>query len=465
MESRVPASGEFVLDVNRDGRGGGDLSRVGTDLRSEDVLLHAEGTVAGLHLNGVGDRVAVADRRGDRAFLVTHQRRAVRVLLLRDDVTVDLRGVDDLVVDRRVKVAVGTSKRHRRRLTVCGDRALERVVAVGRVDAGLPDSRDRGVLVRRTLRIDSNVPGGIGGQQRLTVSAEDIVEDDLVRVGACGHSSTLREAAAGTSNVPVDLGRVTLQGVRVLADVLLGPQALGDGLIVRVRNLSLDAVGTEGKLGQRSFLLSHEHLAHRALDVSLGCDSVIKGTGHDIGSGHTLACLHAVDHQRIAAPNLAETVVVRNVRQCGPSGRQPDREGIARLRIGIAGIPLNVHPHRILNLGTRPGDLHSVLVSQNEGLDRNLNVGVDGSLGGRGREDAKDAYPGCGESKRRSANCRPRPLSAEHRHQFILRRVQFESARPGHSCDHDGYLTCYVRSKPPISPKAQRTLTTPWEFT
>ena len=191
MESRVPASGEFVVDVNRDGRGGGDLTGVGTDLRSEDVLLHAEGPVSGLHLNGVGDRVAVADRRGDRAFRVTHQRRAVRVLLLGDDVTVDLRGVDDLVVDRRIEVAVGTSKRHRRGLAVCGDRAFQRVVAVGRVDAGLPDSRDRGVLVRRALRIDSNVPGGVGGQQRLTVSAEDIVEDDLVRVGACGHSSTL----------------------------------------------------------------------------------------------------------------------------------------------------------------------------------------------------------------------------------------------------------------------------------
>jgi hypothetical protein len=150
---------------------------------------------------------------------------------------------------------------------------------------------------------------------------------------------------------------------------------------------------------------------------------LIEGTGHDIGGGHTLADLQAVKHQRIATPNLAETVVVRNVRQCGPSGRQPNRERVARLRIGIAGIPLNVHPHRILNLGTRPGDLHSVLVRQNEGLDRNLNVGVDGSLGGRGRKDAKGTYPGCGESKRRSANCRPRPLSAELRHQFILRRV------------------------------------------
>ena len=465
MESRVPASGEFVLDVNRNGRGGRDLSRVGTDLRPEDVLLHTEGTVARLHLNGVGDRVAVADRRGDRAFLVTHQRRAVRVLLLRDDVTVDLRGVDDLVVDRRVKVAVGTSKRHRRRLTVCGDRALQRVVAVGRVDAGLPDSRDRGVLVRRALRIDSNVPGGVGGQQRLTVSAEDIVEDDLVRVGACGHSGPLREAAAGTSNVPVDLGRVTLQGVRVLADVLLGPQALDDGLIVRVGNLSLDAVGTEGKLRQRRFLLSHEHLIHRALDVGLGCDGLIEGAGHNVGGGHTLADLRVVKHQRIATPNLAESVVVRNVRQRSPRGRKTDREGVARLRVCLGGIPLDVHPDGILNLGTRPGDLHSVLIGQYQRLDCNLNVGVDGGLGRRGRKDAKDAYPGCGESKRRSTNCRPRPLSAEHRHQFILRRVQFESARPGHSCDHDGYQTCYVRSKRPISPKAQQTLTIPWELT
>ena len=425
MESRVPASGEFVLDVNRNGRGGRDLSGVGTDLRSEDVLLHAEGTVAGLHLNGVGDRVAVADRRGDRAFLVTHQRCAVRVLLLRDDVTVDLRGVDDLVVNRRVEVAVSTGESHRRRLAVCGDRTLQRVVAVGRVDAGLPDSRDRRVLVRRTLGVHSNVPGGVIRQQGLTVSTEDIVEDDLVRIGSRRHSRTLRKAAPGTSNVPVDLGRVALEGVGILADVLFGPQALNDGLIVRVGNLSLNTVGIERKLGQRSFLLSHEHLIHRALDVALGRDSLIEGTGHDIGGGHTLADLQAVKHQRIATPNLAETVVVRNVRQCGPSGRQPNRERVARLRIGIAGIPFNVHPHRILNLGTRPGDLHSVLVRQNEGLDRNLNVGVDGSLGGRGREDAKDAYPGCGKNKRRGASCHPRPLSAEHRHQFILRRVRF----------------------------------------
>ena len=424
MESRVPASGEFVLDVNRNGRGGRDLSGVGTDLRSEDVLLHAEGTVAGLHLNGVGDRVAVADRRGDRAFLVTHQRRTVRVLLLRDDVTVDLRGVDDLVVDRRIEVAVGTSEGHGRGLAVCGDRAFQRVVAVGRVDAGLPDSRDRRVLVRRTLGIHSNVPGGVAGQQRLAIRTEDIVKDDLIRVGSRRHSSTLREAATGTDDVPVNLGRVTLQGVRVLADVLLGPQTLDDGLIVRVRDLGLDAVGAEGKLGQRCFLLSHEHLVHRALDVALGRDSVIEGTGHDVGRSHTLADLHAVKHQRIAAPNLAESVVVRNVRQRGPRGGKANCEGVARLRISIAGIPLNVHPHRILNLGTRPWDLHSVLVGQNQRLDRNLNVGVDGGLGRRGRKDAKDAHPGRGEGQRRSADRRPRPLSAEHRHQFILRRVR-----------------------------------------
>ena len=224
--------------------------------------------------------------------------------------------------------------------------------------------------------------------------------------------------------MPVDLGRVTLQGVRVLADVLLGPQALDDGPIVRVRNLSLDAIGIEGKLRQRRFLLSHEHLIHRALDVALSCDSLIEGTGHDIGGSHTLADLLAVKHQRIATPHLAESVVVRNIRQRGPRGRKTNREGVARLRVCLGGIPLDIHPHRILNLGTRPWDLHSVLVGQNQRLDRNLNVGVDGGLGRRGRKDAKDAHPGRGEGQRRSADRRPRPLSAEHRHQFILRRVR-----------------------------------------
>ena len=330
-----------------------------------DVLLDPEGSEALSQLHVVGDRVLVGHLCGHRGVLTAVQGGAVGVDLARDDLAALGQGlVDDLVVRVLGEVAVCTGQGDGRSGPVGADGRLQgelSVVGVHGCAIGLGDVEVTVGATAELLRVDPHVPGA-EIRVELLPAPGDVVEGDGV------DATRLRFQVVGDGgttelDVPGQAAGLALEGVGVLAKVLLNPCDRENPLVVGVEDLDLGAVGVEGGLVVLGHLLGHDHLVARALELGGGADRGVEGAGEGLGGRDAVTHLGAVPENKIVVSTDLAVPVLR---------RKADAEGLVRLRIGGRGVPGELHANRVLEVRGLARKLRSVLVREDERTEGNL---------------------------------------------------------------------------------------------
>ena len=215
------------------------------------------------------------------------------------------------------------------------------------------------------LGVDPHVPGA-EIRVELLPAPGDVVEGDAV------DATRLRFQVVGDGgttelDVPVQTAGVALEGVGVLAKVLLNPGDRQNPLVVGVEDLGAGAVGVEGGLVDLGHLLGHDHLVARPLEVAGRADRGVEGAGEGLGGRDAVTHLGAVPENKIVASTDLAVPVLR---------RKADAEGLARLRVGGRSVPGELHANRVLEVRRLARKLRAVLVGENERTEGNLHSGV-----------------------------------------------------------------------------------------
>ena len=190
-----------------------------------DVLLDPEGAESLCQLHVVGDRVLVGHLCGHRGVLTAAQSGAVGVDPAWDDLTALGQGlVDDLVVRVLGEVAVRTGQGDGRSGPVAADGRLQderSVVGVHGCAIGLGDVEVAVGATAVLLGVDSHVPGA-KIRVELLPAPGDVVEGDAVDAARL-HLQVVGDGRTTELDVPGQSAGVALEGVGVLAKVLLNP--------------------------------------------------------------------------------------------------------------------------------------------------------------------------------------------------------------------------------------------------
>ncbi len=219
------------------------------------------------------------------------------------------------------------------------------------------------------LGVDPHVPGAEIGVERLS-AARDVVEGHRVD-GAAVHLQVVSDRSAAELDVPGQGLGLALKRIGVLPEVLLDPCDGIDPLIVGVEHLCISAVGIERSAVLLGHLLGHDHLVARSLELSRSADSGIEGAGEGFGRGDAIAYLGAVAQDQVVVPADLTVPVLRG--KC-------NSEGLVGLRVRRGGVPGEFHANRVLETCRLPGEFCTVLIGENERLERDLDSSVLGRL-------------------------------------------------------------------------------------